>query len=185
MDALHGRLLNVWRKSLTVPTQECFEGYWTSHGGSTPKSSYWTATYHPSRKLLTFDEPGMQETAGEVGTGSLSMYFWGPLHMNAQRQEVQLEPTYSSSVPKTCWKQWTIGRGGERRQRDLQWWHIYIYIYIYIYILNSVDIRVCLFCLWCVQVLVIWLWRRNIFRKAPYLSKVISASTEVIVGGVK
>ena len=40
--------------------------------------------------------------------------------MDEQRQDDQLEPTYSSSVPirdvalKTCWKQWTIGRGGKR-----------------------------------------------------------------------
>ncbi len=40
--------------------------------------------------------------------------------MDEQRQDVQLEPTYSSSVPildvalRTCQKQWTIGRGGER-----------------------------------------------------------------------
>ncbi len=40
--------------------------------------------------------------------------------MDEQRQDDQLEPTYSSSVQirdvvlKTCRKQWTIGRGGER-----------------------------------------------------------------------
>ena len=40
--------------------------------------------------------------------------------MDEQRQDDQLEPTYNSSVPirdvvlKTCRKQWTIGRGGER-----------------------------------------------------------------------
>ena len=40
--------------------------------------------------------------------------------MDEQRQDNQLEPTYSSSVLiwdvalKICWKQWTIGRGGER-----------------------------------------------------------------------
>ena len=44
----------------------------------------------------------------------------GPLHMDEQRQDVQLEPAYSSSVPirdvdlRTCRKQWTIGRCGER-----------------------------------------------------------------------
>ena len=40
--------------------------------------------------------------------------------MDEQRQGVQLEPTYSSSVlirdvaMKTCWKQWTIEKSGER-----------------------------------------------------------------------
>ena len=48
------------------------------------------------------------------------MYTGGPLHMAEQRQDDQFEPTYSSSVPirnvalKTCRKQWTIGRCGER-----------------------------------------------------------------------
>ena len=41
--------------------------------------------------------------------------------MDEQRQDNQLEHTHCSSVPKrdvaqkTCRKQWTIGRGGERR----------------------------------------------------------------------
>ncbi len=40
--------------------------------------------------------------------------------MDEQRQDDQLEPIYSSSVPirdvalKTCQKQWTIERGGEK-----------------------------------------------------------------------
>ena len=40
--------------------------------------------------------------------------------MDEQRQDNQLEPIYSSSVPiwdvalKTCPKQWTIEKGGER-----------------------------------------------------------------------
>ena len=48
------------------------------------------------------------------------MYSCGPLHMDEQRQDGQLEPTYCSSVPirdvalKTCRKQWTIRSGGER-----------------------------------------------------------------------
>ena len=43
--------------------------------------------------------------------------------MDKQRQDDLLEHTYSSSVPiwdatlKTCWKQWTIERGGERGSR--------------------------------------------------------------------
>ena len=43
--------------------------------------------------------------------------------MAEQRQDDQLEPTYSSSVPiqdvamKTGWKQWTIGSGGEKGSR--------------------------------------------------------------------
>ena len=52
MGALHGRSLNVWRKSLTEITQECCEQHWTSLGGSTPKSSSCTATYYPSQKTI-------------------------------------------------------------------------------------------------------------------------------------
>ena len=75
------------------------------------------------------------------------MYSCGPLHRDEKRQDVQLETTYSSSVPmwvvalRTCRKQWTIERGGERgsgisvliAQHDDDG-DIYIYIYIYIYI---------------------------------------------------
>ena len=43
--------------------------------------------------------------------------------MDEQKQDDQLEHTYNSSVPirdvvrKTCWKQWTIEKGGERWSR--------------------------------------------------------------------
>ncbi len=61
----------------------------------------------------------MQDTAGEVGTGSLVMYSFGPQHIALQKQGDQLEPTYSSSVRirsvalRTCRMRWTIRRGGE------------------------------------------------------------------------
>ena len=121
--------------------QECCEQYWTSHGSSTTQSSSCKVTYLPSWKLsktcrtlevaphkaavvrspTTHHEnyPDMQDTAGEVETSSLGMYSCGPLHMDVQRQDDQLEPTYSSSVPirdvalRTYRKQLTIKRGGE------------------------------------------------------------------------
>ena len=120
MDAPHGRWLNRWWKCFTGITQECCEHYKTGPGDSTTKSSSYTATNHPARKLSKLDEPDTQDTAGEVRTDSWVMYSCGPLPMDVQRQEVQLEPTYSSSVPlrdaalMICWKQWTIGRWGER-----------------------------------------------------------------------
>ena len=51
--------------------------------------------------------------------------------MDEERQDGQLEPTYSSSVPirdlalKTCWKQWTIEKGGEKESgiSVLMAWH--------------------------------------------------------------
>ena len=121
MDAPHGRWLNGRRKSLTATTQESCEQYWISPGDNTPQSSSYTATNHPSRKLSKSDEPDTRDTAGEVGTSSWVMYSCEPLRMDEQRHEVQLEPTYSSSVPirdvalRICRKQWTIGRCGERR----------------------------------------------------------------------
>ena len=48
------------------------------------------------------------------------MYSCRPLHTDEQRQDDQLEPTYNRSVPiqdvalKTCRKQRTIGKGGEK-----------------------------------------------------------------------
>ena len=48
------------------------------------------------------------------------MYSYGPFHMIEQKQDDQLEPTYSSSVRirnvalRTCQKRWTIGWSGER-----------------------------------------------------------------------
>ena len=48
------------------------------------------------------------------------MYSYGPPHMAEQKQDDQLEHTYSSYVRiqdvalKTCRKRWTIGRSGER-----------------------------------------------------------------------
>ena len=44
MDALHGRWLNEWRKSLTKTTQECCEQFWISPGGNIPQSTRCTAT---------------------------------------------------------------------------------------------------------------------------------------------
>ena len=85
-------------------------------GGSNPQSSSCAATYHSSRKLSKLDEPDMQDITGEVRTSDVLSW---PLHMTEQRQDDQLEPTHTRSVPirdvalKTCRKQWAIG-GGER-----------------------------------------------------------------------
>ena len=83
---------------------------------------------HPTKQQLYSHLPPTTKTIkvrrntdGKVGTSSWVIYSSGSLHMDVQRQDDQLEPTYSSSVPirdvglRTCRKQWTIGRGGERR----------------------------------------------------------------------
>ena len=62
----------------------------------------------------------MQDTAGEIRTKSQATYSCGPLHMDEQRQDDQLEPKYNSSVPiqdvalKTYQERWTIEMGGGR-----------------------------------------------------------------------
>ena len=67
--------------------------------GSTQQSSRFTATYQPSRKLSKLDEPDMQDTAGEVGMISSAMYSCGPLNIDEQKKDDQLEPIYSSFAP--------------------------------------------------------------------------------------
>ena len=62
----------------------------------------------------------MHDTAGEMGTNSFATYSRGPLHMDVQRQDDQLEPMYKSFVPiqyvalKTSRKRWTMETAGER-----------------------------------------------------------------------
>ena len=81
---------------------------------------------------------------------------WTPTHMAVQKQDDQLEHTFSNYVriqdvvQKTCLRRWTIGKSGERGSgiSVLPAWHdddddMYIYIYIYIY----VCVCVCV-CVW-------------------------------------
>ena len=62
------------------------------------------------------DEPDMQDTAGEVRTNTYAIYSCGPLHMDEQGEDVQLEPIYNSSLPMryVAWERWTIEKVGER-----------------------------------------------------------------------
>ena len=71
--------------------------YFSSHGGNTQQSTNCAATDLPLRKLSNFDEPDMQGIAGEAGTSSLVRYSNGH-PQTEQKQDDQLEPTYSSSV---------------------------------------------------------------------------------------
>ena len=67
---------------------------------------------HPTRHQLYghLDEPDTRDTAGEARTNSSVMYSYGPPHMAKQKQDDQLEHTYSSYVRirdvtlKTCQK---------------------------------------------------------------------------------
>ena len=51
----------------------------------------------PITKLSKLDEPDIRDTAGEVRTWAI--YSCGPLYMDKQRQDNQLETIYNSSVP--------------------------------------------------------------------------------------
>ena len=89
---------------------------WRQH----PTRTNNTVTCLSSRKLYKLDEPDTQDTAGEASTNSSVMYSYGPPHMAKQKQDDQLEHTYSSYMRirdvalKTCQKRWMIGWSGER-----------------------------------------------------------------------
>ena len=85
------------------------------------------------------------------------MYSSGPFHMDEQRQDDQLEPTYSSSMPiqdvvlKTSRKQWTIEKGGVKgsgisvlkaRHEDDDILLISAYFNIYIWLSSRVFIYI-------------------------------------------
>ena len=85
---------------------------------------------HPTRHQLyghlppitkTIQVRRTRHTAGEAGTSSWVMYSYGPPHMAGQKQDDQLEHTFSSYMRirdvalKTCQRRWTIRRNGERR----------------------------------------------------------------------
>ena len=102
-----------------IKEYKTWEQYWTSPGVNTQDTNY-TATCLPSRKLYKLDEQDTQGTAGEARMNSSVMYSYGPPHMAKQKQDDQLEHTYSSYVRirditlKTCQRRWMIGRSGER-----------------------------------------------------------------------
>ena len=119
-----------------------FRSLWTSPEGSTPESSSCRAIYYPSRKLSI--QVRRTRHAGHYWGSRDNLISdvlpWAPV--DEQKQDDQPESTYNSSVPirdvapKTCQKQWTIGRGGEKGSVIplLMAWHddddnIYIYIY--------------------------------------------------------
>ena len=91
-------------------------------------------------------EQDMQDTAGEARTSSIVMYSYGLPHMAEQKQDDQLEHTYSSYVRiwdvalKICQRRWTIGRSGEREsgisvlaaRHDDDDMHIHVNMIIYI-----------------------------------------------------
>ena len=67
---------------------------WRKH----PQGSDYTATCFSSRKLSKWDEPDIQDTAGEAGTSSSVMYSNGPPNIAGQKQGDQFEHTFSSYV---------------------------------------------------------------------------------------
>ena len=80
----------------------------TNPGSNTPQGTNYTATCLPSRKLSKLDEPDTQDTDWRSKDELISdVLLWTP-HMAEQKQDDQLEHTYSSYVRirdvalKTC-----------------------------------------------------------------------------------
>ena len=63
----------------------------------------------------------MRDTAGEIRTNTYAIISCGPLNMDEQRQDYQLEPIYNRFVLiqdidlKTSHERWTIEMDGKRR----------------------------------------------------------------------
>ena len=118
-------------------TQECCEQYWTSPGGNTPQGTNYTANCLPPRKLYKLNEPDTLDTAGEAETSSSVIYSYGPSHMAKQKQDVQLEHTYSSYLRirdvalRTCQKRLMIGVTFRPLVKQTTTRNLYITIYIY------------------------------------------------------
>ena len=85
-------------KNLRAIEQECYELYWTNPGGSIPRKSCCTATYHPPQKPSKLDKHDMLGTAGEVRTNSQAMYSCGPLHIDELVLGDQRELIYNNSL---------------------------------------------------------------------------------------
>ena len=74
----------------------------------------------PITKTIQVRQIRHADTVGEARTNSSVMYSYGPPHMAKQKQDDQLEHTYSCYVRirdvalKTCRRRRTTGRSGER-----------------------------------------------------------------------
>ena len=75
---------------------------------------------NPTLSSLVFGSSMSMNGGGNYWKFRLPMYSYGPPHMAKQKQDDQLEHTYSSYVRirdvalKTCQKRWMLGRSGER-----------------------------------------------------------------------
>ena len=108
--------------TLTKWLKKKLDGNYTRMLQAILNKSWWQ---HPTRHQLYGHLPLVTKTiqvrrTGEARTNSSVMYSYGPPHMAKQKQDDQLEHTYSSYVRiqdvvlKTCQKRWIIGRSGER-----------------------------------------------------------------------
>ena len=94
---------------------------------------------HPTKQQLYSHLPSITKTikvrrtkhAGEVGTSSWVMYYFGPLHMDEQMQDALFETTYSSSVQ--IWdvaiddrEMWQETLRNIRADNATWWWYKYI-----------------------------------------------------------
>ena len=105
--------INFLEKGATANNTSSYQFLWQYF----PFFIEWLSYFDNMHRL---DEPDTQDTAGEARTNTSVMYTYGPPHMAKQKQDDQLEHTYSSYVRildvalKTCQKWWMIGRSGDR-----------------------------------------------------------------------
>ena len=104
MDALHGRYLNGWRKSLTTTTQECCEQYWRRH---------------PTKQQLYGHLPTITKTGHCWRSRSRNELIRDVLlwtHSHGQARAGRPARTYLQQLCEDTGcsrKRWTIGSGGE------------------------------------------------------------------------
>ena len=110
--------LNCTKKTVHIKVQYsclCCKQYWTSPGSNTPQDTNCTATCLLSRKL--FRHAGHCWRSRDELISDILL--WNP-HKAKQKQDDQHEHTFSNYVrirdvvQKTCQRQWTIGKSGER-----------------------------------------------------------------------
>ena len=113
-----------------LPSQECYEIYWTNPGSNFPWNSRGAATSFYVKNFTIKTDKTCGTVLEKSGWTHLTLSY-GPFCIVAPVFTDQQELTYNSSVrtqnvfEKTCWKRWMIGMTGEREfQKSLQAvWH--------------------------------------------------------------
>ena len=133
-DALHGRQLNVWRKSLSAITQEICEQYWTSPGSNKPQNSSCTAIIKTIKVRQTRHAGHCWRSKDELIS---DIILWTPSHRGANVgrpsrtciQQLCVSRVYSvEDLPGAMDDRdgWRARVGEIRAGRSTWWWYIHI-----------------------------------------------------------